>query len=43
MSSMTFFRSFLISALAPKDAVDFALAAPEPDPAELTRYIWAED
>ncbi|MCP9884149.1 pyruvate dehydrogenase (acetyl-transferring) E1 component subunit alpha [Synechococcus sp. ATX 2A4] len=25
------------------DAVSFALAAPEPDPAELTRYIWAED
>ena len=25
------------------DAVDFALQAPEPDPAELTRYIWAED
>ena len=25
------------------DCVDFALSAPEPDPAELTRYIWAED
>ena len=25
------------------DCVEFALAAPEPDPAELTRYIWAED
>ena len=25
------------------DAVSFALAAPEPDPGELTRYIWAED
>ena len=25
------------------DAVDFALSAPEPDPKELTRYIWAED
>jgi pyruvate dehydrogenase E1 component alpha subunit len=25
------------------DAVSFALAAPEPDPTELTRYIWAED
>ncbi|MCT0214350.1 pyruvate dehydrogenase (acetyl-transferring) E1 component subunit alpha [Synechococcus sp. CS-1324] len=25
------------------DAVSFAIAAPEPDPAELTRYIWAED
>jgi pyruvate dehydrogenase E1 component alpha subunit len=25
------------------DCVQFALAAPEPDPAELTRYIWAED
>ncbi|MCP9916997.1 pyruvate dehydrogenase (acetyl-transferring) E1 component subunit alpha [Cyanobium sp. ATX 6F1] len=25
------------------DAVSFALAAPEPDPSELTRYIWAED
>lgn len=24
------------------DCVEFALAAPEPDPAELTRYIWAE-
>ena len=26
-----------------KDAVDFALSAPEPDPKELTKYIWAED
>ena len=25
------------------DCVEFALSAPEPDPAELTRYIWAED
>ena len=25
------------------DCVDFALAAPEPQPEELTRYIWAED
>ena len=25
------------------DCVDFALSAPEPDPSELTRYIWAED
>jgi pyruvate dehydrogenase E1 component alpha subunit len=25
------------------DAVQFAVAAPEPDPSELTRYIWAED
>ncbi len=25
------------------DAVDFALAAKEPEPSELTRYIWAED
>jgi len=25
------------------DCVQFALAAPEPDPSELTRYIWAED
>jgi pyruvate dehydrogenase E1 component alpha subunit len=25
------------------DCVDFALAAPEPKPEELTRYIWAED
>jgi pyruvate dehydrogenase E1 component alpha subunit len=25
------------------DCVEFALAAPEPDPAELTRYIWADD
>jgi pyruvate dehydrogenase E1 component alpha subunit len=25
------------------DAVTFALAAPEPDPSELTRYVWAED
>ncbi len=25
------------------DSVDFALAAKEPDPSELTRYIWAED
>ena len=25
------------------DAVEFALNADEPDPAELTRYIWAED
>jgi pyruvate dehydrogenase E1 component alpha subunit len=26
-----------------RDAVEFALAAPEPDPRDLTRYIWAED
>ena len=26
-----------------QDCVDFALSAPEPDPSELTRYIWAED
>ena len=26
-----------------QDCVDFALSAPEPDPTELTRYIWAED
>ena len=26
-----------------QDCVEFALSAPEPDPAELTRYIWAED
>ncbi|MEA5473529.1 pyruvate dehydrogenase (acetyl-transferring) E1 component subunit alpha [Synechococcus sp. CCY9201] len=25
------------------DCVSFALDAPEPDPTELTRYIWAED
>ena len=25
------------------DAVAFALSAPEPDPSELTKYIWAED
>jgi pyruvate dehydrogenase E1 component alpha subunit len=25
------------------DCVSFALEAPEPSPAELTRYIWAED
>ena len=25
------------------DAVEFALNAPEPDPKELTKYIWAED
>jgi pyruvate dehydrogenase E1 component alpha subunit len=25
------------------DCVEFALAAPEPDGRELTRYIWAED
>ena len=25
------------------DCVSFALAAPEPDGSELTRYIWAED
>ena len=25
------------------EAVEFALNAPEPDPSELTRYIWAED
>jgi pyruvate dehydrogenase E1 component alpha subunit len=25
------------------DCVAFALAAPEPDGSELTRYIWAED
>ncbi len=24
------------------EAVDFALAAPEPDPSELTKYIWAD-
>lgn len=26
-----------------RDSVEFALAAPEPNPDELTRYIWAED
>jgi pyruvate dehydrogenase E1 component alpha subunit len=26
-----------------RDAVDFALGSPEPDPSGLTRYIWAED
>lgn len=26
-----------------EDSVEFALAAAEPDPSELTRYIWAED
>ena len=25
------------------DCVEFALAAPEPDSSELTKYIWAED
>ena len=25
------------------DCVEFAMAAPEPKPEELTRYIWAED
>ena len=25
------------------DAVEFALKAPEPDPSELTKYIWAEN
>jgi len=25
------------------DAVTFAVGAPDPDPSELTRYIWAED
>ncbi|MEB3322517.1 MAG: thiamine pyrophosphate-dependent enzyme, partial [Synechococcaceae cyanobacterium] len=25
------------------DCVEFALAAPEPEPGELTRYVWAED
>jgi pyruvate dehydrogenase E1 component alpha subunit len=25
------------------DCVEFALAAPEPDSSELTRYVWAED
>ena len=25
------------------DCVEFALAAPEPDGSELTRYVWAED
>ena len=25
------------------DAVEFALNAPEPNPEELTKYIWAED
>ena len=25
-----------------KDSVEFALSAPEPDPNELTKYIWAE-
>jgi pyruvate dehydrogenase E1 component alpha subunit len=25
------------------DCVEFALAAPDPNPEELTRYIWAED
>ena len=26
-----------------RDCVDFALAAPEPDGSELTRYVWADD
>ena len=26
-----------------REAVEFALAAPEPDASELTRYIWADD
>ena len=25
------------------DAVEFALGAPEPDPNELTKFIWADD
>ena len=25
------------------EAVEFALSAPEPDPSELTKYIWAEN
>jgi pyruvate dehydrogenase E1 component alpha subunit len=25
------------------DCIEFALAAPEPDGSELTRYVWAED
>ena len=25
------------------DAVEFALNAPEPNPSELTKYIWAEN
>ncbi len=25
------------------NAVEFALNAPEPDPSELTKYIWAEN
>ena len=25
------------------DAVEFAINAPEPDPRELTKYIWAEN
>ena len=25
------------------EAVEFALNAPEPDPSELTKYIWAEN
>ena len=25
------------------EAVDFALAAPDPDPSELTKYIWADE
>jgi len=25
------------------EAVEFALEAPEPDPSELTKYIWAEE
>jgi pyruvate dehydrogenase E1 component alpha subunit len=25
------------------DCVEFALAAPEPDGSELTKYVWAED
>merc|ERR1711934_1091465 len=25
------------------DCIDFARSAPEPNPSELTRYIWAED
>ena len=26
-----------------REAVEFALNAPEPDPSELTKYIWAEN
>ena len=34
---------FLELGIKRKDAVEFALNAPEPDPSELTKYIWAEN